>query len=349
MLQLPPTLKYDDIDNYVVRLLDDPFAVDVMRGSPTAAETARSSSSSSRMSEGLKAGQKIAKISVITLVAIGVVELAMGRISGSIVATADGIDSLSDAMISLIVFVGLYLATRPANKKFPFGYYKVESFAALIAAIGMIAIGAFILIHSYESLVDPRPIEQPVLTMIVLAAAGAISLHRALQMRKIAQKYDLLSLKTDAKNSIKDGSASIIGFFSVLVASQFGFLQMDAIGGMIIAGYIFSVAYFSLRQSSLTLVDAWQNPGTSDNVKQLIEAKFQVEPVRVRSVFLRPTGMMAHAEVHIEVDGDKKLADFESLSVQIQNLIRSRFRLIDRISVIPHPMSLGGQKKKTAI
>ena len=59
--------------------------------------------------------------------------------------------------------------------------------------------------------------------------------------------------------------------------------------------------------------------------------------------------MMAHAEVHIEVDGDKKLADFESLSVQIQSLIRSRFRLIDRISVIPHPISFGGQKKKTAI
>lgn len=300
------------------------------------------------MSEGLKAGQRIAKISVITLVAIGIVELAMGQVSGSIVATADGIDSLSDAMISLIVFVGLYLAGRPANKRFPFGYYKVESFSALIAAIGMIAIGAFILFHSYESLVSPHRIEQPLLTMVVLAAASAISLHRALQMRKIARKYDLLSLKTDARNSIKDGSASIIGFVSVLVASQFGFLQMDAIGGMIIAGYIFSVAYFSLRQSSLTLVDAWQNPGTSDNIKQLIESRFQSEPVRVRSVFLRPAGMMAQAEVHLEIDGERRLQDFESLSVQVQSLIRSRFRLIDRISVIPHPLSFGGKKKQAA-
>ena len=32
------------------------------------------------------------------------------------------------------------------------------------------------------------------------------------------------------------GSASVIGFFSILVATQFGFLQMDAIGEMIIAG-----------------------------------------------------------------------------------------------------------------
>ncbi len=325
--------------------MDDTFAVDVIRGSPTAGETAKGRS----LSEGLKAGQRIAKISVITLVAIGIVELIAGQISGSIVATADGIDSLSDAMISLIVFVGLYLATRPANKKFPFGYYKVESFAALIAAIGMVAIGAFILFHSYESLVSPHKINQPVLTMVILAAASAVSLHRALQMRKIAHKYDLLSLKTDAKNSIKDGSASIIGFFSVLVASQFGFLQMDAIGGMIIAGYIFSVAYFSLRQSSLTLVDAWQNPGTSDKVKQLVETKFQSESLRVRSVFLRPTGMMAHAEVHLEIDGNKRLADFESLSIQIQNLIHSKFRLIDRISVIPHPKSIDAEMKKAPI
>jgi hypothetical protein len=55
-------------------------------------------------------------------------------------------------------------------------------------------------------------------------------------MRTIANKYNLLSLKTDARNSIKDGSASVIGFFSVLVASQFGILQADAIGGIIIAG-----------------------------------------------------------------------------------------------------------------
>jgi hypothetical protein len=38
--------------------------------------------------------------------------------------------------------------------------------------------------------------------------------------------------KTDAKNSIKDGSVPVIGFLSVLIATQFGFLQADAIGGM---------------------------------------------------------------------------------------------------------------------
>src|ERR687898_983975 len=230
-------------------------------------------SSSNLVREGIIAGKRIAKISVVTLLAIGVVEIVTGYLSGSVVATADGIDSLSDAMISFIVLLGLRIAHRPADRKFHFGYHKVESLAAMMAAIGMIIIGCIIVYHSYEALIHPREIKQPIFTMIVLAAAGAISLHRAFQMRVIANKYDLLSLKTDAKNSIKDGSASVIGFFSVLIASQFGFLQMDAIGGMIIAGYIFSVSYISLKKSSLILVDSWQNPKLTELIKQHIEQK----------------------------------------------------------------------------
>jgi cation diffusion facilitator family transporter len=303
-------------------------------------------SSSNLVREGIIAGKRIAKISVITLLAIGIVEIVTGYLSGSVVATADGIDSISDAMISFIVLLGLRIAHRPADKKFHFGYHKVESFAAMMAAIGMIIIGCIIVYHSYEALIHPREIKQPIFTMIVLATAGAISLHRAFQMRIIANKYDLLSLKTDAKNSIKDGSASVIGFFSVLIASQFGFLQMDAIGGMIIAGYIFSVSYISLKQSSLILVDAWQNPKVTELVKRIVEERFKHENIRVRSVLLRSSGMVAQAEVHMEVDGNKPLTDVELLSIEIEMAIRSKIPTMERVSVIPHSFTVTKSESK---
>jgi cation diffusion facilitator family transporter len=295
---------------------------------------------SNLLTEGILAGQRIAKISVVTLISIGIAELITGYISGSVVATADGIDSLSDAMISFIVLLGLRIAHRPPDRKFHFGYHKVESFAALMAAIGMIVIGSIILYHSYQSLIDPHEIKQPLFTMIVLAAAGAVSLHRAFQMRTIANKYNLLSLKTDAKNSIKDGSASVVGFLSVLVATQFGILQADAIGGIIIAGYIFSVSYISLKRSSLILVDAWENPKITELVKKTIEERFNHEKIRVRSVLLRSSGMIAQAEVHVEVDGNKPLTDVELLSLEIEMDIRSKIPYIERLSVIPHSSTL---------
>ena len=307
----------------------------------------RAKSYANLINEGILEGQKIAKVSIVTLISIGIVELLIGHVSGSVVATADGIDSLSDAMISFIVLLGLQIAHKPADKTFHFGYHKVESFAALMAAIGMVIIGSVILYHSYQVLTHPREIQQPILTMIVLAAAGAVSLHRAFQMRKIANKYDILSLKTDAKNSIKDGSASVIGFFSVLVASQFGFLQADAIGGIIIAGYIFSVSYVSLKRSSLILVDSWQNPEATDIVRKSIEARFGSELIKVRSVLLRPTGIVAQAEVHIEVEGSKPLTDVELLSLEIEMEIRSKIPTIQRVSVVPHSLKPSSLPKST--
>src|ERR671926_790385 len=298
--------------------------------------TSGSKYSYDRLNEGIVVGQKVAKISVITLVSLGILELLIGYVSGSVVVVADGTDSLSDAMISFIVLIGLRIAHKPADKKFHFGYHKVESLAALIAAMGMVIIASIIIYNSYQSLLYPHEIKHSFLTMIVLAAASAISLHRAFQMRKIANRYNILSLKTDAKNSIKDGSASVIGFFSVFAASQFGFLQADAIGGIIIAGYIFSVSYVSLKRSSLILVDSWQNPKATDIIRRSIEAKFGQESIRVRSVLLRPTGMVAQAEVHIEVDGSKPLMDVELLSLKIEMEIRSKIPTIERVSVIPH-------------
>ena len=287
------------------------------------------------VNEGFIAGQRIAKISVITLISIGIVELLMGHISGSVVATADGVDSMSDAMISFIVLIGLRFARRPADRKFQFGYHKVESFAALIAAIGMIVIGSFIVYHSYEGFIHPEEIKQPLLTMVVLAIAGGISLHRAFQMRNIANKYHLLSLKTDAKNSIKDGSASVLGFLSVFIATQFGFLQADAIGGMIIAGFIFSVAYVSLKQSSLILVDAWHNPISVDYIKKLLEEKIEVG-VNVRSIKLRQTGIVSRAEIHVEIDGNKSLTEVEMLMQNTEKVIKSNIPNMGVVLVVPH-------------
>jgi hypothetical protein len=83
--------------------LDEPYAVDAPRGgSLTAFEpaTQRPAESSRPINDGVLCAQRIAKVSVITLLSIGIVELLIGQISGSVVATADGIDSSSDTMIS---------------------------------------------------------------------------------------------------------------------------------------------------------------------------------------------------------------------------------------------------------
>jgi cation diffusion facilitator family transporter len=165
--------------------------------------------------------RRAAWISVWTLVGIGIAEISVSAFSGSLTLFADGLDSLADSLVSFIVWFGIQMLQKPRSTIFHFGYAKVESFAAFVAAVVIVILGAFIVYHAYERLAHPVKITNPELTMITLVAAGSISLHRAFKVRNVARKYDLVSLNLDAKNSVKDGSSSFVGFGSVL-AGYFG-------------------------------------------------------------------------------------------------------------------------------
>ena len=74
-----------------------------------------------------------------------------------------------------------------------------------------------------------------------------------------------------------------------MTSFQFGFQEADAIGGIVIAGYVFSVAYVSIKRTSIILVDSWQDPMATDFVRRSIEEKFGYQPIKVRPVLLGPT------------------------------------------------------------
>src|SRR6476469_7851660 len=108
---------------------------------------------------------------------------------------------------------------------------------------------------------------------------------------------------------------------------------------MVIAFYIFSVSYVSLKRSSLVLVDSWQNPKLTDLIKNVISEEFHDEKIRVREVLLRSSGMIDQSEIHIELDGEQSISEVEEISMEIQDVINSKFPSIERISVIPHSYS----------
>ena len=281
----------------------------------------------------LSKGQVAARQSVITLVCIGIVELVVAIFSGSISLTADGTDSLADALISFIVWFGILMAKKPRSNLFHFGYRKVEVLSAFSAAIVIAILGSFIAYHAFEALYEPRVIKHPEITMITLVAAGSISLHRAFKIRKVAMESNLISLKLDAKNSIKDGTSSFVGFSSVFVATYFGIAFMDAIGGMIIAGYIFVMVYTAIKESALVLVDAVHNPYMTETIKTLINNKFKI---KTRDIFLRPVGREFNAEVHIILPNETRLDETSKLVNDISSTIKNELRLA-RVLVVPHP------------
>ena len=281
------------------------------------------------VSKGYLQGERLAYLSAWTLSLLGLVEIAAGAFTGSIGLTADGIDSMSDALVSFLVWLGLKISRRTADERFHFGYYKIESFVAFVGGVALVGIAGAIFYRSYLGLLDPKPISLPALALAVLLVAGTVSLYRAFQMRKIAGKYNILSLKLDANNAIKDGSASFLVFFTVL-ASALGFHQMDAVGGMAVAVFILFVSYVVIKESSLVLLDAYHNPELVEDIREVVEGEMGV---KVRDILLRAAGPYIQSELHIEVEGSMTVDQLDRIKTNIEDGVRQKFDGVRRVVV----------------
>ncbi len=284
-------------------------------------------------SQVFKDAKRAAWVSIWTLIGIGIGEIAVSTFTGSLTLFADGLDSLADALVSFIVWFGIKMLVKPTSTIFHFGYSKIESFAAFVAAVIIVILGSFIVYHAYERILHPVEVSNLEVTMIALVAAGSISLHRAFKVRRVARRYELVSLNLDAKNSIKDGTASFMGFGSLL-AGYFGIPYMDSVGSLIIAGYIFWMAYTAFKESTLVLVDAVRNPELQLTISNHIEKNFNA---KVEKILIRPVGRGFYAQVHVELDRNMTLESAHEILTKIRKSVLEDFKADDAV-IIPRPI-----------
>ena len=248
---------------------------------------------------------KVVLISAIVLVLIGIVEIVVGNYTNSVGLIADGIDSMSDSVISFMVWFGLRISRRQADKKFHFGYYRVETLVSLIVSLIMIAMSIYIFYNAYLRIKNPVELKYPLLGMVTLVAGGLISLWLSIIKNRLAKKYNLLSLEADAKASIKDWTSSFIILAGVFL-SYLGFKWGDALGALIVGVYIISVAITTIRSASLILIDGFNNPELIKDISKIIR---KYPKIRLKDLKLRMTGPYIIGEFTITVDSGMSIGE----------------------------------------
>lgn len=279
---------------------------------------------------GFREGERIALVSVWTFLAMGVIQLVFSQVTSSVSLLAQGLESLSDAAVSFFVWTGLHFALRRPSKRFPYGYYKVESLTALIAAIILVGTAAYIFLRSYRALLAPKDIMLPPVALIVLFSTGLLSLYRAIQMRRIANRHNILSLKVDAKNSIKDASSSFVAFASVSIATL-GFKQMDPIGGILVGIFILTVAYVAIRESSLVLLDAFHEPELTREIETIIGTHPEIR--RLNELKLRRAGPFIVGELEVVVDGNMTVNQMHNLVTDLKESVMKKIAGLRNLTV----------------
>ena len=132
------------------------------------------------------------------------VKFAVGLILHSVSVTADAFNNLSDAGSSIIGFVGVKMAEKPADADHPFGHGRMEYIAALVVSFLVIEVVFTFLKDSIGKIRNPEEMTFSLVSIVILLLSIAVKLWLGLFNRKLGEKIDSKVMKAVFADSMGD-------------------------------------------------------------------------------------------------------------------------------------------------
>ena len=149
-----------------------------------------------------------------------IVKFVVGLVLHSVSVTADAFNNLSDAGSSIISFVGVKMAEKPADKDHPFGHGRIEYIAALIVSFLVLEVGFTFLKDSIAKIRTPEELNFQAVSVLILVLSVAVKLWLGLFNRKLGARINskvMMAVFTDSMGDAVTTGATILSilFFGV--------------------------------------------------------------------------------------------------------------------------------------
>ncbi len=132
-------------------------------------------------------------IGIAANVLLAAFKAGVGIVASSVAIVMDAVNNLSDALSSVITIVGTKLSQRPADRKHPFGFGRIEYFSAIIIAVIVLSAGITSLIESVKKIFHPTEPSYTTVTLVVIVVAIAVKIVLGLFVKRKGSQ-----LKSDA-------------------------------------------------------------------------------------------------------------------------------------------------------
>ncbi|MDR0909782.1 MAG: cation diffusion facilitator family transporter, partial [Spirochaetaceae bacterium] len=184
----------------------------------------------------------IRKASLIALVGnsvLAALKLIAGYVSGSLAVVGDGIDSIVDVAIAImILFVSRFVA-QPADKEHPWGHGRAETVASLVLACMLFFAGAELVRSSIVNLVQRPGRELPdIMAIIVTLVSIAGKTLLALSQKHYAKKAASPLLRANAKDMLADVLLSVGVLIGLVFSYVFRTSIIDTIAAILVGLWV---------------------------------------------------------------------------------------------------------------
>ncbi|HEX4293422.1 MAG TPA: CDF family Co(II)/Ni(II) efflux transporter DmeF [Rhizomicrobium sp.] len=268
------------------------------------------------------------RIAAIVTAVFMAVEIAAGLSFGSMALLADGVHMATHVGALGLAAGAYFLARRHAqNTRFTFGSGKFGDLAAFTSAIvlGLLALG--VVVESIHRLIDPVSVSYT--EALPIAGIGlAVNIISALILQTPhshdhGHHHDH-NMRAAYVHVLADAATSVLAILALAAGWIWGLRFLDPAVGIIGAFVIASWAYGLIRDSTLVLLDAEDDPRLAREIRAMIESEMNA---RVADLHLWRLGPGHRGLIVSLLSPDQVTAE------RIRGALRARYADLSHVTV----------------
>ena len=273
-----------------------------------------------RQNEHLLRLATYASVSVAVMLILA--KLIAWSLSDSVSLLATLIDSILDAIASLINLFAVRHALTPADKEHRFGHGKAEALAGLSQSMFIAGSAGFLLLEVGRHIISPIEIQYPTISIMVMILSIVATMLLVGFQHYVVKRTQSTAIRADALHYKSDLLANA-GVILALWLSMQGWHQADVIIATLIAVYILYSAWDIVRVSLDQLMDR-ELP--DDVRKKIIEIVLQHSCAQgAHDLRTRHSGTVTFIQLHLELEDNLSLLEAHAISDEVEDSLLQAF------------------------
>jgi ferrous-iron efflux pump FieF len=233
------------------------------------------------------------------------------------------IDSLLDAAASLVNLVAVHQALAPADREHRFGHGKAEPLASLGQAAFIAGSAALLFVQALQHLLHPVPVGNTGLGIAVMVFAILVTLALVRYQRHVVRETGSLIISADELHYRADLVLNASVIVSLWLSAELGWVLIDPLFGGGIALWIIWGAWRVAQKAVVQLMDRELPDEERQRIRAIALAHPQV--TAVHDLRTRAAGPTSFIQIHLEMDGEMRLAEAHRVSDAVETEIRAAF------------------------
>jgi cation diffusion facilitator family transporter len=273
----------------------------------------------------LKLGERGVIVSIIAYIFLSAIKLCVGYMANSEALKADGLNNATDIIASIAVLIGLKVSQKPADKDHPYGHWKAETVASMVASFIMIVVGIQVLVGAIQSVFNNHK-EAPDLISAWTGIFCAVVMYFVYRYNsKLGKKIKSQGLMAAAKDNLSDALVSI-GTVIGIIGSQFALPWLDPLTALVVGLLICKTAWDIFRDASHHLTDGYDTEKIQE-FKQTVLSQYGVKGVK--DIKARNYGNNSVVDIVILVNSNLGIRDAHDISTKVEDVLKKKHDVYD--------------------